>query len=139
MAQINVIMFPQRVHVIKRNNNAIFGFQQSAFGFLNKGDAHYIMHVIKSQQTRLVYYPSVAPNKFKLHLGSGQMEPSLFLIAYNEIEYQTELLLKNMSIRVVESLEKTSGDGSISIISHVKIEPDLENDVGLLEILFMKK
>jgi hypothetical protein len=133
-------MVPQRIHIIKRNGNVVYGFQQSAFGFLNKHDAHYIMHVLRSQKTRLVYYPNVASNKFKIHLGSGSLEPSPFLIGYNDNEYQLELLSKNMSIRVIESVEKMSGFGSITLVSPYVIDPDMDSEykVGLLETMFMQ-
>jgi hypothetical protein len=150
-------MMPDRLFVVSvaSDRRQLMGFKNSVFGFQKQHLATRTIDFLQNARPD-VFYTHMRPNACRMRRrrldGSasdasddaafllGPPRASRYRVSLMDIaEYCESILDKNISIRVVEDVERETDEQELLISSSMKIDPRIADEVEFLEALMRTK
>ncbi len=124
---------PKQLYLIKRKQ-AVFGHGRDVFGFIRKKDVERVTDILSKKEVDIFHCRDIVPYRHDLILKSDYEEYCYYEL-FKRDDYVQKILDNRLSIRVVIETNDQLGDGALSLISSLKIDPIFDDKDSYLKYL----
>ena len=131
-------LLPSRLYVVQTRvaPSRMLGHVNAVFGFTHNYQALRVVQFLDGHRPEVFYAGSIKSNQFRLRHASDSTWYAYTVTRIDKDEYTRDILGKNVSIRLIESVERAPDISEILITSPLDIEPIIEDKASFLESAF---